>query len=109
MKGEWEPVGVLGEFDAVIDKWDLSDGDEVGWRYQTWLWCLHCYRLQQARTVRLTRGGYLLCSFADCDGTLIDLWECDDPQNEGVFPVASERRSGERYDIYENQQSSPPR
>lgn len=102
---EWEPMGPFGDFEGCMDaRLGFCDSDE-GWRSDTWLWCLHCGRLQQVRTLRMTRGGYFLCSFGDCDGTLIDLWECDDEQNEGVFPAASERVSGASWDISE----TPPR
>lgn len=73
----------------------------------TWLWCIHCYRLQQGRHLRAVlevfnlcgkefRGEALYCHFEDCDGAGIgvDLWPCDDGQHEGFFPPVSERELG---------------
>jgi hypothetical protein len=95
---EWEPVGVIGPIEGRLSPWGLADaheGDEGAWARDTWLWCVHCGRFQQAETVRVARNGLLLCSFADCSGSLMDLWRMDDEQHAGAFPPIGERVVGQ--------------
>jgi hypothetical protein len=102
MVDEWEAIGVVGDWafghdlrGQMGDSWCFEREGPL--TTETWFWCLHCGRLQQLRTVRIARNTCYLCSFDGCDGSLIDLVECDpvEEQNSAyTFPAPSERVSG---------------
>jgi hypothetical protein len=61
-----------------------------------WVWCLHCGHLMQVRDLAVSGRGWVGCPFVGChaSGFEVDLWLCDDGQNDGVFPPIGERSLG---------------
>lgn len=61
---------------------------EVGFKFDSWIRCIHCGRVFQGNELRVFKnedGHIVYCKFPSCDGSIIDIVDADDEDFASMF------------------------